>query len=161
MNDILQPVLVCELGCIFLQFDFDPRPSLSHICRVDLIIILPCGIPAHRFRFRLGDALVIFGGPELATEKVRALNAVRRSVRADGRRLIRVDLRAPNRPAATITAGKLVSAGIALYFQAAIGRRQHEYFAAGQSGISSGASQSRWDDGSIDSPPAALYSYSF
>lgn len=53
-------------------------------------------------RFRLKGTLVVFGRPERIREKLDALVLVARRVAAEGRRLLRVDVRAPGRPAARV-----------------------------------------------------------
>lgn len=53
-------------------------------------------------RFRWGEVDVLFGDGGQARLKVEALRLVARRVASDGERLLRVDVRAPRRPAAAI-----------------------------------------------------------
>jgi cell division septal protein FtsQ len=53
-------------------------------------------------RFRLARTAVLFGGPGEVIDKIAALKLVRARVASQGRRLVRIDLTVPSRPAARV-----------------------------------------------------------
>lgn len=57
---------------------------------------------ASDIRFRLARTAVLFGGPGDVIDKLTALELVRARVVSQGRRLVRIDLTVPTRPAARV-----------------------------------------------------------
>lgn len=52
--------------------------------------------------FELGAATILFGGPGRVREKLEAIDLVMRRVAAEGKTLLRLDVRVPSRPAARV-----------------------------------------------------------
>jgi hypothetical protein len=52
--------------------------------------------------FEIGAATILFGGPDRVREKLEAIDVVSRRVAAEGKTLLRLDVRVPSRPAARV-----------------------------------------------------------
>jgi len=60
-------------------------------------------LPDHSVAFALGSTTVVFGTADQIDQKLLAVQLVAKRVAADHRRLLRIDVRAPDRPAARIS----------------------------------------------------------